>query len=273
MGILTASTDKLRGDSLRDDPLKGNSDPLGKDESKRVQTYYSDVGAAMHPEQHEAAMDYKSQVDNAVKGLKDSLSQYKSDFSSQMAEAEEKAQGILARARSSRPASVSQPKVAVNIASEGNHEATYYVNQDWWNQSAQQELQSNGADLRAGEDGSYTLDVHGYGKEAHEAFQAAERETVGVDQQYNDANAANSAAYGMSIQGLEEQIESQRKIATDTYNQNVDLAEQTIANTAEKWTGWVERAQDAFRAGVQGNNKGINALLSSGALILKGEVK
>lgn len=267
MGILlTASEDSLLSDKLKDDPLKQENeyDPVGVEEGNRVRIYDKDMKMAMHPEEKESALNFKSEVDDKVAEQTGILNQYKSDWAESMAKADAAAQAQIAKAKSQRPtvSAAKQEKVTVNVSSNGNHEASYIVNKEW-------------ADQALG--GNYNIDVEGYGKEVHQALQSAMKQTHDVDkeraQSISDAQATADQAHAMSIQGLEEQVASQRQIATNEYNQNVDLYNQQISETQQVWINWLNKNQQAFIDGVKNNDKGITNLLNSGALEFKGTAK
>ena len=271
-GILTANRDTLLADELENDPLKEQVDPYGQTAGKTVATYYDDIGAAMSPEQHSGVLKYKKQVSKAVSSLKGTLDQYKNDFATSMEAADKEAQGILSKARASRPAAVTQEKVPVTVVSNGNAEATYWVNKQFA-ETAMPELEAVDQFYTSqNPDGTNkSVDVRGYGKEVHELFIDAQNRTNNLDNDFNQANAANNSAYNMSVRGIEEQIASQSKIAHAKYDQDVTMAESGIEQTQRLWTKYRNSLRKNFIANVQRNETGITNLLSSGALVFKGE--
>ena len=76
MALLTASQDPLRYDKL----IEGSddNDPLGKSASNRIRILDKDLGFAMHPEEKEAALGYKKEVDAAASKQSSALNKYKS---------------------------------------------------------------------------------------------------------------------------------------------------------------------------------------------------
>lgn len=266
MALLTAGEDELRYDPLRDNNGKGY-DPLSKQASKRIRIYDKDLKTAMHPEEKDAALAYRDNVAQTADSQQAELDTYKKGFKKTLAAADKKAQGLLGGIRNVG----GQDKIPVSITGNGQVESTHYVNKGWAEEflptlnsssKGQYEPKQNG-------DGSWWIDAQGYGKELRDLIVKAEDQTALQDNEINAANKGIDKVRG----GAESLIASQRSEAIKTYNQDVDQATAVIEETRGLWTNYLKQQQTAFTKGVQTNTGGIRDLLSSGALVVKGEAK
>jgi len=111
-GLLTLSSDVLKGDRLKNDPLKMEYDPVSKKNSKRVRYASKQLGGLLvHPEEEEAMLNYKSKMDSAVaeqrqrmkeyeeQGVSFTVSQVETDTPEDLVERKEEILGELAAAR------------------------------------------------------------------------------------------------------------------------------------------------------------------------------
>lgn len=279
MGILTMSGDSLKYDRLKEDALKGEYDPVGKAEGKRVKTYYDDYGFAMHPEERTAAEGFKNKVDEVAAQQQGAINQYQSAYSGAKSEADAKAAGILAdaqaKAGSIKKQSVPTVPIRVVDASGKKIEATYNVPREVAEKlAAEKELVSSWVD--GGKNFNVSVKTRSgryLGQELHTMIQ-------GVTNQVNEANKIYDSYYdtakevaGSQIDSLKQDIASQQWIAQAGYDQNVSQANAVLSTIKGKWTTFLSDQRAAFTAGIQTNNGGIKDLVQSGALAMKGSRK
>ena len=273
-GILSMAGDRLKYDPLKEDSMQYEYDPLGNSAGKRVATYDKDYGFSMLPEQKAVAETYKYQIDDAATKQQEAIDQYKTSAQSAMSKADETASGILSTAKSSVDAIVkpSVETVPVRVVNGNTVEATYNVPR-----SVADELAAkDGINTAWVDDGKYfNVDVRAdggsiIGKEIHDMLR-------GVSEQVTAAEETNQLSYDTAkevgnsqVASLEGEVASQRKIATDTYDQAVSQGESTLQAIKDKWTTFLTNQRDAFQSGITTNNGGIADMINSGALVMKG---
>ena len=95
-GLLTLSSDVLKGDRLKNDPLKMEYDPVSKKNSKRVRYASEQLGGLLvHPEEEEAMLNYKSKMDSAVAEQRQRMKEYEEQQNSLIGQARSDAEGRI----------------------------------------------------------------------------------------------------------------------------------------------------------------------------------
>jgi len=278
MGILSISGDSMKYDPLKEDWLKNEYDPVGKEAGKRVKTYDKDLGWAMHPEEKAGVLDYRNRVNAAVGQQEGAIGNYQSAYSSAMSDADKQAKGILSEARGQVDSikRYTTPTIAVHVvdASGNKVEGTYHMPRE----VAEKLAQEKGVSTLWNDDGSFNVSVRTneegggrtIGQELHDAFRDAEAQLAEYQDIYDSQYDTAKEAGAIQIGALQGEIDTQRNIATNSYNNNMGMANQQLEALKGKWTGFVAEQQTAFQQGIKTNNGGIADLVSSGALTLKG---
>lgn len=276
MGILTPDQDYLRYDPLRPVSMK-DADPLGKAAGKRVRQYDKDLGFAVHPEEKEAALTYRKNINESVNTQQANLNTYKTDFNTSLEGADTQAQGLLGQF--DKLPGQETIEIEVIGGPEDSEKRTYRVNKDWAFDYLPNKYGKAG--FKEDKNGVYTVNGYHAGdgefseggeteavedKRLTKILAEVQRQTVGIDKDY-ETNI--SEAKGLAST----EIDSQRGIATKSYDQNVTQAEAMIEQTKKQWTTYLKQQQDAFTEGVKTNTGGIRDLVESGALVLTGSVK
>ena len=254
---LTKQTDPLRTDSMQYDPLK--NDALGKAAGKEVDHFYDDWGVALNPQERAASEQYQKAVGEAAGKQEAALGEYKTGFQREFGAADRQARGLLASAQQQSQIKV----VPFSVWSDGwgQLEQTYYVPEDAAKQ-IMADVNKEKKGLVAEWEGGYRINSKGYGADIHKALSDAQQQTQKAQ-----------AARNTQVQGMADAVGIQRESALNTYEGNVNLANQAISATKAKWTTHLQDMQVAFKAGVAGNATGIQSLVQSGALVFKGNVK
>lgn len=261
MAILTASQDELRGDKLKADPLATEYDPVGKLESKRVETYDKELGFALHPEQKDYLNTRKDLVNADATAKEKALKDYQENFNKELTAADVAAQQQLGQ--------IQEPTMdltTIRVMNGSTIEQEYVVPRSIAEELAKEKTLATGW---FGEGAYFNVDVKpigtsdGYGKELHEALGEAAVQTQAWLKMAHD----ETALYRRSAQ---EEINAQRQMAMEGYNQNVDQATKIIGATRAIWTNFVRDQRQAFARGIERNTGGIKDLLDSGALVMGG---
>lgn len=276
MPILTASQDMLKYDPLKAGDMD-NVDPLGKAASRRIKTYDEDLGYAVHPEERDAANQYRSNVDAEASTQQGALDTYKTDYASSIAAADEQAQGLLGQFQDIP----GQDTIDVNLShmSDDIEGGTFRVNRAW----AEDYMEKNfpNSNFRLDEStGRYTVDgwikdpdnpqnMSVPDKELYLTLKAAQDQTNTLDDEYTAMQGQVTDARTAA----ELEIASQRGIAAGTYGQNVSQAETNIQATRDLWTNYQTSQREAFLAARESNAGGIKELVDSGALIVTGSIQ
>jgi hypothetical protein len=281
MGILnsylTMGGDKAKYDPLKEDALKNDYDPVGKIAGKRVKTYDQEYGFALFPEEKAAAEAYKGQVDKVAGQQSSAIGDYQSAYSKATSEADAKAQGILDAAKGQAAGIKKQTisTIPINVVGEGNKiEGTYYLPKEVATKIASEK----GLFTNWGKDGSFNVSVkveggRYIGQELHDSFRSASEEVNAANENGGILYDAAKKAGDMQIGSIEQQIAAQKEMNSASYDQNISQGNQALDYIKGKWTTFLGDQRTAFQEGIKTNNGGIAALVSSGALVLKGSKK
>lgn len=267
------TVDVLRYDPLRGDALK--TDGLGKDTRKNVDPYYKDIGVAM-PSQKRAAYDATQDAYNQdVIRRQGLLAQYQKDSESALAASDKQAQGILANARGQVSGAVgSVPNIkrtGFTVANGNNVEAVYNIDQRYANEMFSR-LGKMGAKVHNNGDGSYSINVQGYGKEIHTAFRQLLQETDSLEAATAQQKDAVRKQGGQELKNLQGEIGLQRQAAVNRRDAEISMAQQQIDETRRRQQQITLDLQSNFQRARQQNTAGINQLLESGVLTKKASV-
>ncbi len=260
--------DALKYDPLKDDALRG--DPLGKGNRKGVDPYYKDIGVAMHPNQRAAYDAQQSAYAQDISQRQGLLAQYSKDTEAQIAAADKQAQGILAKARGQVSQAVgSVPKIrrtGFTVANGNNVEATYSIDQRYADEMFNR-LNKMGAKVHNNGDGSYSINVQGYGKEVHSAFRELLQETEKNEQLLREQQDAIRRQGGSELRQLQGDIGAQRKAAVEKRDAEISMAQEQIAELERRKLQITKDLQANFQRARQQNTAGINQLIESGVLV------
>ena len=281
MAILSLSSDKLKYDKLKEEPLgKVQYDPVGKVESSRVKEYDSRLGYAMHPEEKEATLAYEKNVGLAAEQQQKAITDYDNTYKTKMSAADSSGAGIISQAQA-QLSSVKKPSfdlVPIRVVNGNNIEQTYMLPRSVAEGLHEKFTGGNEAYLSNWVDDGKALNVdvnvggQPYGKELHQALTDAV-EQVNSAQKIND-DAYNTAMKtgGMNIESARQTLASQKGIAEKYHTQEMSQANSVLDSIKSKWTDHVSEQQAAFQNGIKTNDGGIRDLLQSGALTVKGSV-
>lgn len=273
-GILNANFDPLRGDALRSEKL-ATYDPLSPESSKVVKTYDRELGFAVHPAGEREAIDqYRSDIDTAVGTQRTALQNYNASYTAAMRTANQNASRVLSQMAHSLDTAEAfqQERIAVSITGNGQIESTHYVNRDWAEKFLPQ-LQGLSEGLWSPiryDNGSWSIDAAGYGKELREAVMDAEAQTNDADAQYQQELSEAKRRLALEMRSAQNTINSQRRIAEARHTFEVTRANALMARTQGLWTTYLANSREAFQRGMRDNTGGIRDLLASGALTFKG---
>lgn len=267
------TVDALRYDPLRGDALK--ADGLGKDTRKNVDPYYKDIGVAMSSQRravYDATQDAYNQDITRRQGL---LAQYQKDSESALAASDKQAQGILAKARGQVSQAVgsvpSIKRTGFTVANGNNVEATYSIDQRYANEMFNR-LGKLGAKVHNNGDGSYSINVQGYGKEVHSAFRQLLQETEKNERLLREQQGTVRRQGASELGQLQGNIDAQRKAAVEKRDAEISMAQEQIDETRRRQQQITRDLQDNFQRARQQNTAGINQLLESGVLVKKASV-
>ena len=278
-GLLTLSSDVLKGDQLKNDPLKMEYDPVSKKNSNRVR-YASEAlgGLLVHPEEEEAMLDYKRKMDSAISEQRERMREYeesqnalieqsRSEAEGKIGEYEDEARGAL---KDQRPKLI---PVRVVSADGSTIEGTYMLPKDVAEQIASQnELMSTYND-----DGSFNVSVrtrHGAtrGQELHDALREGAQQLDEYDKLYREQETALNQRVDAQVGAAQAGVDSQVQQAYLNRDQQLGFANQTIDQLTFRWSEMLEQRSNFFRAGSLSTRDTVNALLASGVLQKTGKV-
>lgn len=267
------TVDALRYDPLRGDVLK--TDGLGKDSRKNVDPYYKDIGVAMPSQKravYDATQDAYNQDITRRQGL---LAQYQKESESALAASDAQAKGILAKARGQVGQAVgSVPNIkrtGFTVANGNNVEATYSIDQRYADEMFKR-LNKMGAKVHNNGDGSYSINVQGYGKEIHTAFRELLQETEKLEAATSQQRQAVQQQGSKELRQLQGDIGLQRQAAVNKRDAEIGMAQQQIDESKRQQMQITRDLQDNFQRARQQNTAGINQLLESGVLVKKASV-
>jgi len=278
-GLLTLSSDVLKGDQLKNDPLKMEYDPVSKKNSKRVRYASKQLGGLLvHPEEEEAMLNYKSKMDSAVAEQRQRMKEYEEQQNSLIGQARSDAEGRISSYEDKARGGIKDPRPKLIpirvVGADGNTvEGTYMLPEDVARQIAEQQEFVSGKN----DDGSFNVSVrtkHGYtrGQELHDALREGTQQLGEYDKLYDEQVRAQNAMIDAQVNAAQQGINSQVNQAYLNRDQQLGFAGQTISQVVGRWEQMLADRQGYFAAGNIAAKETISSLLASGVLQKTGRV-
>ena len=203
------------------------------------------------------------------------LAQYQKESESALAASDTQAQGILSKARGQVSGAVGQvpniKRTGFTVANGNNVEATYSIDQRYADEMFKR-LNKMGAKVHNNGDGSYSINVQGYGKEIHTAFRELLQETEKLEAATSQQRQAVQQQGSKELKQLQGDIGLHRQAAVNKRDAEIGMAQQQIDEAKRQQMQITRDLQDNFQRARQQNTAGINQLLESGVLVKKASV-